>query len=74
MLLLYTDGIVEAMAPLRGAKEHQMFGLERLDPLLLDCSRGTAQQCIERIRDALSTFTENAPPTDDQTLIAICVK
>jgi sigma-B regulation protein RsbU (phosphoserine phosphatase) len=74
LLLLYTDGIVEAMAPLRGATQREMFGLERLDPVLLGCSTGTAQQCIDRIRDAVSTFAENALPTDDQTLIAICVK
>jgi sigma-B regulation protein RsbU (phosphoserine phosphatase) len=74
-LLLYTDGITEAMAPKRGAERRELLGLERLDQLLLDSSRGgSAETCIAAIRAGVAAFTENAPPTDDQTLIAIrCV-
>ena len=32
---------------------------------------GTAEECITRIRTELAAFSENAPPTDDQTLIVI---
>ncbi len=71
LLLLYTDGITEATAPLKGATTHQFFGTSRLDQILLDCKSSTPQECITRIRSALSTFTENAPPTDDQTLLAL---
>jgi sigma-B regulation protein RsbU (phosphoserine phosphatase) len=74
LLLLYTDGITEAMAPVNDAKSRELFGSDRLDKLLVDCGAGSAEECIGRIRSALAAFSENAPPTDDQTLIAIrCV-
>jgi len=59
------------MAPLNDAKSRELFGSDRLDKLLVDCGAGSAEECIGRIRSALAVFTENAPPTDDQTLIAI---
>jgi phosphoserine phosphatase RsbU/P len=75
LLLLYTDGITEAMAPLRGADQRHLFSTDRLDKLLLDCGcHGTAEECINRIRTELAAFSENAPPTDDQTLIVIRCK
>ena len=75
MLLMYTDGITEAMSPRRGAEARELFGVERLDELLLSCGASSAEGCINRIRSELAAFTENAPPTDDQTLIAIrCVE
>jgi len=48
----------------------QLFGVERLDELLLACSL-SAGECIHQIRSAVAEYTENAPPADDQTLIAI---
>jgi sigma-B regulation protein RsbU (phosphoserine phosphatase) len=71
LLLLYTDGITEAMAPLKGALSRQLFGVERLDSLLLDSPARSPEQCISRIRTEVNAFSENAPPTDDRTLIAI---
>jgi sigma-B regulation protein RsbU (phosphoserine phosphatase) len=71
LLLLYTDGITEAMAPLKGGDHRELFGIARLDKLLLDCGAGKADECIGRITTAVAAFTENTPPTDDQTLIAI---
>jgi len=74
LLLLYTDGITEAMAPLKGAPSRQLFGVERLDALLLDCGATDAGGCIGRVRKEVAAFSEGAPPTDDQTLIAMrCV-
>jgi phosphoserine phosphatase RsbU/P len=71
LLLLYTDGITEAMAPAKGPDGRELFEIERLDQLLLQCHGCTADECIERIRTAVAAFTDNAQPTDDQTLIAI---
>jgi len=72
LLLLYTDGITEAMAPpVRGGGPRTLFGTDRLDELLLDCGGASAAACVERVRAAVSAFCGNAPPTDDQTLIAI---
>jgi sigma-B regulation protein RsbU (phosphoserine phosphatase) len=75
MLLLYTDGITEAVStpsPTGGGRE--FFGLERLDPLLLASSLCNARECVTRILKGIANFTGEAPPTDDQTLIAMrCV-
>jgi len=71
LLLLYTDGITEAFAPPKGESQRQLFGVERLDNLLLNCHDPSAQSCIDRIRAAVTQFSENTLPTDDQTLIAI---
>lgn len=71
LLLLYTDGITEASAPVRAAIPRQLFGVERLDTLLLDCAAARPRACIDRIRTEVAAFCQNAPPTDDQTLIAI---
>jgi sigma-B regulation protein RsbU (phosphoserine phosphatase) len=69
LLLLYTDGITEAMAPLKGAPSRQLFGTDRLDQLLLQCAG--AADCISQIQTEITAFAEQALPTDDQTLIAI---
>jgi sigma-B regulation protein RsbU (phosphoserine phosphatase) len=71
LLILYTDGITEAMAPAdeRGAREQ--FGLERLDALLLSLETASAERCIAAIWEAVTAFTRGTPATDDQTLIAV---
>jgi sigma-B regulation protein RsbU (phosphoserine phosphatase) len=71
LLLLYTDGITEAMAPLKDAASRELFGTDRLDNLLLDIGARSAEECIGRIRTEVAAFSANASPTDDQTLIAI---
>ena len=71
LLLLYTDGITEASPPRRGTEPRQLFGVERLDQLLLECGGTSPEACIGRIRSNVAAFSENTPPTDDQTLIAI---
>jgi sigma-B regulation protein RsbU (phosphoserine phosphatase) len=74
LLILYTDGITEAMAPVHGHGPPRLFGVDRLDAVALECGESSAQSCIARIRSAVAAFCENAPATDDQTLIAIrCV-
>jgi sigma-B regulation protein RsbU (phosphoserine phosphatase) len=71
LLLLYTDGITEATAPQNGKDRRDLFGLERLDTLLQECKSCSPAECIEKICAAVRAFSQNAPPTDDQTLIAI---
>ena len=72
LLLLYTDGITEAMAPpTDGQTPRELFGVERLDRLLIACGGITPAQCVERIRTDVAAFTVDAPPRDDQTLIAM---
>src|SRR6185295_20207164 len=70
LLLLYTDGITEAMAPAaNGTRE--LFGVERLDKLLIECAAVDTNECLAKIRAAVATFAHDNPPTDDQTLLAI---
>lgn len=70
LLLLYTDGITEARSP-KAANGLELFGIERLDELLLNCGSRSAQECIDGIRAELAAFSANAPIIDDQTLIAV---
>jgi sigma-B regulation protein RsbU (phosphoserine phosphatase) len=71
LLLLYTDGITEARGPATPDGERPLFGTDRLDALLIECNATTADECIARVRTEVSTFCDGAPPTDDQTLVAI---
>jgi sigma-B regulation protein RsbU (phosphoserine phosphatase) len=71
LLLLYTDGITEAMAPMTRDDVRQLFGVERLDELLRSCGSASPADCIERIREALAGFVRNAPVSDDRTLLAM---
>ena len=76
LLLLYTDGITEARAPATApGVPREMFGVERLDELLLSCDADDPAACVARVCDAVATFTQHAPPNDDRTLIAMrCVE
>ena len=71
LLLLYTDGVTEAMTPARGKGFRELFGVERLDHALIDARACSARECIRRICAEVAAFTENAPSVDDETLIAI---
>lgn len=74
LLLLYTDGITEAMSPAQAGGSRELFGLERLDEVLLGCASLDAKGCIERVCSEVEKFTKNGALMDDQTLIAIrCV-
>jgi sigma-B regulation protein RsbU (phosphoserine phosphatase) len=68
LLLLYTDGITEAMSG-----THELFSVERLDQVLLTCANCTARETIGMIKEAVDQFTNNSPAKDDQTLIAMRV-
>lgn len=70
-LVLYTDGITEAMAPASANGTRALFGVERLDATLRACRGESASTLLHRIRDATNAFSHHAPPTDDQTLVAI---
>jgi sigma-B regulation protein RsbU (phosphoserine phosphatase) len=71
LLLLYTDGITEAMSPRHPNGKTDEFGTEGLDQVLTACAEHSAQQTIEAIRRAVGEFTHHGPPGDDQTVIAM---
>ena len=64
-LVMYTDGIVEALNPQR-----EMFGLEGIERALTKCS-GEADCVINSITTALKEHEAGVRPGDDQTLVAI---
>lgn len=68
-IVIYTDGIVEA-ANMRG----ELFGTRRLDMVAQTCGAESADALLERLLEWLKTFTEDAPPEDDRTVIIATVR
>jgi sigma-B regulation protein RsbU (phosphoserine phosphatase) len=65
-LLLYTDGVTEAM-DVNG----QLFGNETLLNLVRDMRCRTTEKCVREIRSTISSFAENAEQYDDITMLCI---
>lgn len=61
-----SDGIFEAMSP-----AGEEFGVGRLGALLGEHGGATPERLIEEIRAAVESFTGNAPPSDDRTVLLI---
>jgi sigma-B regulation protein RsbU (phosphoserine phosphatase) len=66
VLVLYTDGITEAMDP-----QGEEFGQDRLAELVRHGSHRSAQELVWNVRQRLQAFTRGQPFADDITLI-IC--
>lgn len=64
VLLLYTDGITEAIDARR--KE---FGHQRLGNLALRCADLPVAEVISTLRQELSAYTDSRPPADDITIV-----
>lgn len=65
LLLMYTDGVTEARKPQGGA----MFGESRLDETLSKAPEDPGWT-ISKLVEAVESFTEHAPASDDRTLVA----
>ncbi|MDD5277599.1 MAG: SpoIIE family protein phosphatase [Methylovulum sp.] len=65
-LLLYTDGISEAMDV-----NYQAYGEQRLCDLLTGLNPNNAQELVETIITDVSLFTASAEQSDDITLLAL---
>jgi len=74
LLMLYTDGITEAMGPRRSEGAPELFGTDRLDRVLLEGRGETAASTIALVREAVESYTHGAPANDDRTLVAMRVK
>ena len=66
LLLLYTDGIIEAIGP-----DRSRYGLESLKRLLGTLRGATASEVVERIREDLRRHCGETPLEDDMALLAI---
>jgi sigma-B regulation protein RsbU (phosphoserine phosphatase) len=65
-LLLYTDGITEALN-----SEGIMYGVSRLEQTLQDSVSLSAERAIEKVLNSVLTFTANEEATDDITALAL---
>ncbi|MGH7682459.1 MAG: SpoIIE family protein phosphatase, partial [Candidatus Eiseniibacteriota bacterium] len=66
MLVIYTDGITEAMNP-----ERDQFGEGRLLAAIKRYGHLTAQEFADALNKEIQEFTGGAPQNDDITLVAI---
>ncbi len=66
MLVIYTDGITEAMNP-----ESDQFGEDRLTKVIKENSHLTPAEFVEKLNEAVAQFTRGAEQNDDITVVAI---
>jgi serine phosphatase RsbU (regulator of sigma subunit)/anti-sigma regulatory factor (Ser/Thr protein kinase)/TolA-binding protein len=66
ILLVYTDGITEAM----NVKRH-MYGEERFLNVIRKHGSSTAKEFVQELHQEILSFTEGYPQSDDITLVAI---
>jgi serine phosphatase RsbU (regulator of sigma subunit)/anti-sigma regulatory factor (Ser/Thr protein kinase)/uncharacterized membrane protein affecting hemolysin expression/transposase len=66
MLVIYTDGITEAMN-----KEKKQFGEERLIQTIRENSQLTPAEFVTELNRRIAVFTEGAEQNDDITVVAI---
>ena len=69
IVILYTDGIVEAMN-----EQEEMFGFERLQDLVQSSQAPDAESLLKQILDTVNEFAGQAEQHDDLTAIVINVK
>jgi serine phosphatase RsbU (regulator of sigma subunit)/anti-sigma regulatory factor (Ser/Thr protein kinase)/transposase len=66
MLVIYTDGITEAMNP-----ESDQFGEDRLTKVIKENAHLTPAEFVEKLNEAVAQFTRGAEQNDDITVVAI---
>jgi serine phosphatase RsbU (regulator of sigma subunit) len=64
LLILYTDGITEAMN-----ETMDEFGIERLQQTVLAHAGASSQEMIDAVMKAIHDFTGDSPMSDDLTLV-----
>ncbi|MFP4272714.1 MAG: SpoIIE family protein phosphatase [Halothiobacillaceae bacterium] len=67
LLLLYTDGVTEAM-DVAGVE----FGEDRLRARLEDCAGASAEAVIDRVFEAVDQYASGTDQSDDITALALC--
>jgi serine phosphatase RsbU (regulator of sigma subunit)/anti-sigma regulatory factor (Ser/Thr protein kinase)/transposase len=66
LLVIYTDGVTEAMNPRR-----DQYGMDRFLNFIRDHADRSADDFVACLEEDLAKFTGNAPQNDDITLVAI---
>ena len=68
MIFLYTDGLTEAENG-----RHELFGMQRITDIV-SSYKGTPQELIETVTDAVHQFVGDTEQSDDLTMLAIQYK
>ena len=68
ILVLYTDGILEAMAP-----DGSMYGKDRLIDLVRNNRQNSAQAIVDALCQAARDFYQGEPQRDDLTVVVVKV-
>ena len=71
VLVLFTDGITEAVDSSLENVAGNLFGEERLMEVIRDSQTGTAREIQSAILQAISDHTGDSPQSDDITLVVI---
>jgi sigma-B regulation protein RsbU (phosphoserine phosphatase) len=66
VLLLLTDGIIEAAAP-----SGELLGFERLMDVIRSAAAGSAEEIVGAVNGAVMRWSEGRPIHDDATLVAV---
>lgn len=66
VLLLYTDGVTEAMNPFL-----EEYGIERLKSVLANSVDLSAEEIVSKIRLSVLDFTAGSPLSDDLTILVL---
>jgi len=69
LIVIYTDGVTEATRP--GA---EMFGEDRLVEVVRRHARGTADEVLAAVLDAVAAFTGRAAQEDDVSVMVVRVR
>lgn len=65
-LILYTDGVTEAMN-----EHHELFSEQRLEEVLLTSAKALPEELIRNILEAVLEYCRDVEQTDDITMLAI---
>jgi len=71
IIVLYTDGITEAVGPSEKLVSENLFGEERLLEVIESCLALSAKEIQAAILKAISDHTAGVPQSDDITLVII---
>ncbi len=66
VVFLATDGVTEAFNP-----AGDVFGFDRLEALLAELSRPSAEEVVRTVSDAVDRFADGASRSDDTTCLAV---
>ncbi|MFA6226392.1 MAG: PP2C family protein-serine/threonine phosphatase [Methanoregula sp.] len=69
LLILYTDGVTEAVND-----KEEMFEIPRLMKIILASRSLAAQEIVEAIIRGVNDFSQNQPQYDDITLMVVKVR